>query len=157
MIALKARLMAISRRLKIVGIIIFVLIIAAGAYQLYGMWSESTGMNPSKTVKAYFLALSQQDYNQVYALTAKADLTDIYGRQITEGEFIQQLKKLTGEQPLPFTSFDTSKLFETRGRLYFAVTLHSMVGNTESSSRIVVEVRKEGVNWVVTFPFGIIL
>ncbi|MHB1356137.1 MAG: hypothetical protein ACYCZF_09205 [Anaerolineae bacterium] len=154
---LKARLMAISRRLKIVGVIIFILIIAAGAYQLYGIWRESTGMNPSKTVKAYFVAFSQQDYNQVYALTAKGDLTDIYGRQITEGEFIAQLKKLTGAQPLPFTSFDTSKLFETRGRLYYSVTLHSLVGKVEGKSRLVVEVRKEGLNWVVTFPFGIVL
>lgn len=154
---LKVRLMAISRRLKIVGVIIFVLIIAAGAYQLYGMWSENTGMNPSKTVNAYFIALSQQDYEQVYALTAKADLTDIYGRQITEGEFISQLQQLTGQQPLPITSIDAAKLFESRGRLYYAVTLHSLIGKDEGKSRIVVEVRKEGVNWVLTFPFGIIL
>ncbi|MHB9034579.1 MAG: NTF2-like N-terminal transpeptidase domain-containing protein [Anaerolineae bacterium] len=153
----KQNLMAIAHRLRIVGIIIFILILGAGAYEVYGILRESTGMNPSKTATAWFNALSQGDYATVYALTAKADLTDIYGRQITQGEFNQQLQRLTGSERLPITLVETKKLFETRGRMYYAVTLHSTLGGTERESRVVVEIRKENNNWVLTYPFGIIL
>ncbi len=153
----KQKLLAIAHRLRIVGIIIFVLIIVAGGWEVYGILQENTGMNPSKTAIAWFEALSKGDYATVYTLTAKSDLTDIYGRQITQGEFNQQLKKITGEQRMPITLIETQKLYETRGRMYYAVTLHSTVGGTAGTSRVVVEIRKEDDAWVLTYPFAIIL
>lgn len=153
----KEKLLGIAHRLRIAGIIIFVLIAVAGGWQLYGILRESTGMNPGRTAVAWFEALAQGDYATVYKLTAKSDLTDIYGRQITPGEFSQQLEKLTGGEKLPITQIETRKLFEDKGRLYYSVTLHSNVGGIERESRIVVEIRKEDNNWVMTYPFGIIL
>lgn len=153
----KEKLVAMGRRLRIVGVIIFVLILAAGAWQVYQVLRDSTGMGPAKTAAAWFQALADGDHAKVYALTAKADLTDIYGRPITASEFNSQLQRVTGGGTLALTSISTSKLFETRGRLYYAVTLHSKVGGTARQSRVVVEIRKEGNNWVVTYPFAIIL
>ena len=153
----KDKLLAIARRLRIVGVIIFVLIVIAGGWEVYGILQESTGLNPGRTATAWFEALARGDYATVYSLTAKSDLTDIYGRQITQGEFNEQLEKLTGGEPLPFTKVETKKLYENKGRQYYNVFLYSSVGGTERQSRVIVEIRKENNNWVMTYPFGIIL
>jgi hypothetical protein len=147
----------ISSSVRLVGVLVIVALLTVVGYQLYDFYSERIGYTAPRAVEGYFSALATGDYEEVYRMTAKQDLTDIYGRKITEGEFADQLKGLTGGHKLPFTTIEVKKLFEGRGSRYYLVVLHSSVGGTTGQSRILVEVRREGKTWVVTYPFAIML
>ncbi|NLV74028.1 MAG: hypothetical protein GXY52_05010 [Chloroflexi bacterium] len=149
----KSKLIAIANRLRIVGIIIFVLILVAAGWQVYIIIRNSTGMNASHTAVAWFTAFDRGDYDTVYNLTAKADLVDLYGRPISREAFTRQLARLH-DPVLKMSNIQANLIYETRGRQYFAVTWKSGSG-TLSVTRVVVEVRSENNQWVVTCPFAI--
>jgi hypothetical protein len=142
---------------RLLGILVIIGLVGIVAYQLYDFYQERIGFTATKAIERYFNALATGDYEEVYRLTAKADLTDIYGRRITEGEFYDQLKALTGGHKLPFASIEVKKLFQAQGSRYYLVKLHSKLGSTPGYSRLLVEVRRENKTWVITYPFAIIL
>lgn len=142
---------------RLLGITVVIILIGIVAYQLYDFYQERVGFTAPKAIERYFTALATGDYGEVYRLTAKSNLTDIYGRRITEGEFYDQLKALTGGHKLPFTNIEIKKLFQSQGSRYYEVKLHSKLGNTPSHSRLLVEVRRENKGWVITYPFAIML
>lgn len=146
-----------STMARLGGIAIIVALLGIIVYQLYVYYSDRIGFTPTKAIETYFQALAQGDYEEVYRLTSKERLTDIYGRPITEAEFFEQLEGLTGGYRLPFHSIETTKLFERRGVRYYLVELRSSVGGTPGESRLFVEVRRSGGAWVVTYPFAIVL
>ncbi len=148
-----------SRRISILATLIIILLIGYVVYLVYDFYNKGgmVGQTPNKAITQYFDALAQGDYEQIYLLTAKDSLTDIYGRRITEGEFISQLKKLTGDHALPFRNVEITKIYENRDVGYYEVKLHSMVGDTAGTSRLVLEVRREDDAWLVTYPFAIML
>ena len=139
------------------GIVIIVALVGIVGYYLYDFYQDKVGFTPTKAIESYCENLAQGNYYEVYRLTAKDHLTDIYGRPITKGEFIEQIKKLTGEHPLPFDEIEISKLAEQRGARYYLVVLRSVVGGTPGQSRLIFEVRREDNTWVVTYPFAIML
>lgn len=142
---------------RLLGIVVITVLVGIVAYQLYDFYRERVGFTAAKAIERYFNALATGDYEEVYRLTAKADLTDIYGRRITEGEFYDQLKALTGGHKLPFAHIEIKKLFQSQGSRYYLVKLHSRLGSTPGYSRILVEVRRENKSWVITYPFAIVL
>ena len=139
------------------GIVVIVALLAFIGYQLYDFYRDKIGFTPVRAIESYFGALSRGEYEAVFQLTAKEHLTDIYGRPITEGEFVEQLKGLTGGHRLPFHTIEATKLFDRSGVRYYLVTLHSSLGGTPGTSRILVEVRRENNTWVLTYPFAIVL
>lgn len=144
--------------IRALGVLIILGLVAVVGYQVYYFYSERVmGATSLKTIETYFGALGQGNYQEVYRLTSKAYLTDIYGRPITEGEFIEQLKSLTGGHKLPFGRIEATKLFEREGSRYYLVKLYSTVGGKTATSRILVELRTEGNIWVVVYPFAIML
>jgi len=148
-----------SRRMRILSIFIIILLVGYVIYLGYDYYSKGgvVGQTANKAIEQYFGALSQGNYEEVYRLTAKENLTDIYGRRITEGEFISQLKKLTGDHALPFRNVEITKIYEHRNVAFYEAKLHSMVGNAAGVSRLIIEVRREDNVWVVTYPFAIML
>ncbi|MHB0856970.1 MAG: hypothetical protein ACYC5M_05300 [Anaerolineae bacterium] len=143
--------------MRLAGAALLLLVLGTVVYQLYDFYVDKLGVTPTKTITAYFDSMARGDYDEVYRLTAKADLTDIYGRPITQGEFRSQLREMTGGSTLPFRSVEVTKLSDAKGSRFYLVKLHADVGGTSGVSRMVVEVRREGKLWVVTYPFAIML
>ncbi len=145
-----------SKVIKVVGILVLVAIVGMAVYQVYDFYGD-VGFTPTKAIETYFTALATGDYDEVYRLTAKEDLTDIYGRDVTRGEFMDQLEGVTGGHSLPLEAIEMEKLFEDREAEYYRVFLTFSVGGTSRKSRLLVEVRREGNAWVITYPFAVVL
>ncbi|MCD6520347.1 MAG: hypothetical protein J7M05_10550 [Anaerolineae bacterium] len=139
------------------GILLLIALVGIVGYELYDFYQDKVGFTPTKAIETYFDALAQGDYEKVYELTNKDYLTDIYGRPITKGEFFDQLKGLTGGHHLPFQDVEVTRVFRKRGIHYYEVKLHSTVGGIRGTSRLLVEVRRKGKTWVITYPFAIVL
>jgi hypothetical protein len=139
------------------GVVIILALLGFVGYQLYDFYEDKVGFTPSKAIETYFNALAQGNYEEVYRLTAQEHLTDIYGRPITKGEFISQLERVTGKRQLPFTRFEISQAYERGSSRYYIVLIHSNVGGAPGVSRVLVEVRRQGGGWVITYPFAIVL
>jgi hypothetical protein len=146
-----------STGVRTAAILIVIAMLGVIGYQLYIFYSDKVGFTPAKAIDTYVDALANGNYAEVYRLTSKTDLTDIYGRRITEGEFIDQLKRLTGEHKLPFSNVEITKVAEREGVRYYDVKLHSVVGGTAGTSRLLIQVRREDKTWVVVYPFAIVL
>ncbi|HHX64421.1 MAG TPA: hypothetical protein GX702_05975 [Chloroflexi bacterium] len=144
-------------RLRIAGVIILLAVLVMGAFQLYDFYKVRVGVTPVKTIESYFVALGQGNYDEVYRLTSKQHLTDIYGRPITQDEFRDQLRKLTGGRNLPFERIETARIFDRSGSHFYRVTLHSTIGGRAGQSSVVVEVRREENTWVILYPFAILI
>ncbi|MEA3407948.1 MAG: NTF2-like N-terminal transpeptidase domain-containing protein [Chloroflexota bacterium] len=142
---------------RAIGILIVVAVVAVVLYQVYDFYSDKVGFTPSKAIETYFQALAAGDYEEVYRLTAKESLTDIYGRDVTRGEFMEQLEGIAGGHSLPLEAIEMEKLFEAQKARYYEVFLTFSVGGTSRQSRLLVEVRREKNSWVVTHPFAIVL
>ncbi len=151
------KLQTLSLAARIIGIVVILSLVGIVAYQLYDFYSDKIGYTPTRAIEDYFMALSRGDYETVYRLTSKTYLTDIYGRPITKGEFFDQLDKLTGGHRMPFRSVEATKIFERKGTRYYVVSLNSSVGGKLGQSRVLVEIKREGREWVITYPFAIIL
>ena len=147
----------LSGTVRLIGIAILVALLALVGYQLYDFYRDKVGFTPAKAITAYFEALGQGNYEEVYRLTSKQDLTDIYGRPITRDEFLEQVEAVTGGRQMPFTTVETSKLLYRDGSYFYVVKLHSTVGGVDQVSRLVIEVRREDKEWMVAYPFAIIL
>ena len=151
------KLNRLSLMARIGGAVILIALLGIIAYQLYDFYSDKVGFTPTDAIEGYLDALARGNYQEVYRLTRKTDLSDIYGRPITQGEFLNQLEKLTGGRRLPFGHIEATKLFEREGVRYYRVKLRSSVGGTPGQSELLIEVRREGKSWVITYPFAIIL
>jgi len=147
----------ISNTIRWVAVLIILVVIGMAAYQVYDFYRDRVGTTAEKAVQAYFSALAAGNYEEVYRLTAKDNLTDIYGRPITKDEFIEQLRRLTGGRQLPLRVGQMVKLAEHKGARVYAVTLQSDMGGASGQSRLLVEVRRAGNGWVILYPFGIFL
>jgi hypothetical protein len=154
---MREKLRRLSATVRIAGIAILVLLLGYAGYQVYDFYRDKVGVTPTKTITAYFQSLAQGNYEEVYRLTAKQGLTDIYGRPITKDEFLQQIEKVTGDRRMPFTTVEATKLLSKQSAYYYVVKLHSTVGGADQVGRLVVEVRREDNVWVLAYPFAIVL
>jgi len=147
----------ISWGIRIGALIVLLVILYMGVAELRDFYSDKIGFTAERAIYAYFEALGQGDYAEVYRLSNKERLTDIYGRAITQQEFRRQLENLTGRTPLSFTQVRATSLCEDGDYRYFVVQLYSDVGGTTRSSRLIVEVCRYDGSWVITYPFAIVL
>jgi len=147
----------ISKAMRLGGLAIILVVLGIVVYNVYDFWHDKVGDTPGKAVTAYFSALAAGDYEQVYRLTAKSRLTDLYGRPITQNEFLAQVARVTGERQITFRDIELAKLDSYQGSQFYIVTLHSSLSGSASNSRLVVEVLREDKRWVVVYPFAILL
>ena len=154
---LQQKLKQYAKIVRIAGIAVLVGLVVVVGYQVYDFYSERVGFTPRKAIESYFASLARGDFAEVYRLTDKEHLSDIYGRPITEGEFMDQVQLVTGDHRMPFQAVQTSKLAEKHGSQYYLVTLTSAVGGTQTTAELTVRVRKDGSHWYITYPFAIIL
>lgn len=147
----------LSSMTRLAAIALLILVVAFIGYQAYSFYATKMGFTPEKAVEDYFNALATGNYEEVYRLTGKTHLTDIYGRPITHDEFIDQVKRVTNERKLPFNEIVVTRLFRRDESHYFLVELTSNVGGTVGKSQLTVEVHREDDLWVVTYPFAILL
>ncbi len=143
--------------IRLLGILVIAAVVGMVAYQVYDFYRDKVGFTPAKAVETYFVALAAGDYGEVYRLTAKENLTDIYGRDVTRGEFMDQLQGVTGGHSLPLETVEIEKVFEIKDARYYRVVLTFSVGARSRQSRLLVEARREGNSWAITYPFAIIL
>jgi len=143
--------------LRVVSVAIILGLLAVIGYQLVDFYEDKVGFTPNRAIESYFTYLAQGDFDEVYALTDKEHLTDIYGRPVTEEEFIRQLEALTGERRMPFQTITVTRLLERQGVRYYQVELHSVVSGRSGTSHVLVEVRRQDGTWVVSYPFAIVL
>lgn len=149
-----AKLARTAKWVRVVSIVLLIALVVAVGYYLYDYYVQRAA--PARTVQAYFQALARGDLEEVYRLTDPDSLRDIYGRPITKGELLRQLRAMTGEETLPLLEIRENRLFDRGGCYYYAVTLRSTVGG-ESRGRIIVEVCRKRGTWYVTYPFAIML
>ncbi len=142
--------------LRIAGIALLLGLVVTGVLELRDFYAGRVGFTPEKAIRGYFDALSNGNYSEVYRLTDKENLTDIYGRPITEAEFRDQVRAVTGGSSLPITNVLMTKLCDVEGNYYYVVELESMV-STSGKSRLLIEVRHAESGWVVGYPFAIVL
>lgn len=143
--------------LRLVSVVIILGLLAVIGYQLVDFYEDKVGFTPTRAIEAYFTHLAQGNFDAVYALTDKEHLTDIYGRPVTEEEFIRQLEGLTGERRMPFQTITVTHLLERQGVRYYLVELRSVVGGRSGTSCLLLEVRRQGGSWVIAYPFAIVL
>ncbi len=143
--------------LRVVSVAIILGLLAVIGYQLVDFYEDKVGFTPNRAIETYFTHLAQGNFDEVYALTDKEQLTDIYGRPVTEEEFVRQLEGLTGERRMPFQSITVTRLLERQGVRYYAVELHSVVSGRSGTSRVLLEVRRRDGSWVLSYPFAIVL
>ena len=143
--------------IRVAGVVVIVALVGVVAYYLKIYYSDRIGATPQKAVETYFVALGSGDYDEVYSMTTPDSMYDIYGRPITRSEFLGQLKRLGGDDPMPITRVEVEKLFEKEGVRYYTVALYSSVGGTPGKSRIIAQVHKLDGEWRLTYPFPIVL
>jgi hypothetical protein len=154
---MKGKLNRYAAIARILGIVLIIFVLGVVIYQVYDFYTNRLGLTPTRAVETYFNTLAQGNYTEVYRLTAKDRLTDIYGRPVTEAEFVTQLQRLTGDRQVPFTKIEVLKLCDVRNARYYTVTLHSSIGGATGQSHVIVEVRRQDGVWMVTYPFPIVL
>ncbi len=151
------KLSRIARIMRLAGILVLVGVLAVAAYQLYAFYTQKVVFSADRTIEAYFSALASGNYGEVYRLTAKEELTDLYGRPITQDEFVEQLQGVTGGRRMPFEKITATKLFQAQEATFYAVTLQSAMAGGSGVSRVVIEARRQGNAWQIVYPFAILL
>lgn len=154
---MQAKLRRVSRVMRLVALAIILVVLGIVLYNVYDFWRDQVGDTPAKAIESYFNALAMGNYEEVYRLTAKSRLTDIYGRPITKDEFMVQLTRVTGGKQVGFRSIQVSQLDSQRGAQFYIVTLQSNLAGASGSAQLVVEVVREGKSWLIVYPFAIVL
>jgi len=147
----------ISKTMRLGGLAIILVVLGIVVYNVYDFWRDQVGDTPGKAIEAYFTALAAGDSEQVYRLTAKSRLTDLYGRPVTQSEFLAHVAQVNGGRQIAFRDIELARLDSYQGSQFYVVTLHASLSGASGSARLVVEVLRENKHWVVVYPFAILL
>ena len=131
---------------------VLVFVIALGVYFGYSWYQRRYGPTAEKAIDRYFSSLAEGDYATMYEMTTDSDLM-VLGRKISERDFASRTEELLGGQDLELNQIETEKIAQRGEYHYFAVTLHYELGATGKVTRLLVELRRNGDDWKVTYPF----
>ncbi len=151
------KLESIERWFRIGAIVVLIGLVIAGAVQLYGYYTNKVGATAEKALYAWIQALAAGDSDEVYRMTARDRLTDIYGRPVTASEFRRQVSAVTGDEALPLQLTRLTRLADESDACYFLVELATTGGSAPGGSRMLMEVTRQAGVWLVTWPFAIVL
>jgi hypothetical protein len=131
---------------------VLVFAIGLGVYLGYSWYQQRYGPTAERAIDRYFGSLAEGDYATMYEMTADSDLM-VLGRKISEREFASRTEELLGGHDLELKQIETERIAQRGQYHYFAVTLHYELGHTGKVTRLLVELRRDGDDWKVTYPF----
>jgi hypothetical protein len=131
---------------------VLVFAIAVGAYLGYSWYRDRFGPTPEKALEVYFTALAEGDYQVMYEMTPDADLM-VLGRKLSESDFARRVEELLGGEDMELDRIEMERIAQRGEYTYFRVSLHYSLGATGKVARLLVEMRSEGKEWEVTYPF----
>jgi hypothetical protein len=131
---------------------VLVFVIAVGAYLGYSWYREHFGPTPERALEEYFTALADGDYQVMYDMTPDADLM-VLGRKLSESDFAKRVEELLGGEDMELDRIESERIAQRGDYTYFRVSLHYKLGGTGKVARLLVEVRSDGNQWEVTYPF----
>jgi hypothetical protein len=131
---------------------VLVFAIGLGVYLGYSWYQQRYGPTAERAIDKYFGSLAEGDYATMYEMTADSDLM-VLGRKISEREFASRTEELLGGHDLELKQIETERIAQRGQYHYFAVTLHYELGHTGKVTRLLVELRRDGDDWKVTYPF----
>lgn len=131
---------------------VLIFIIAVGLYKGYDWYHQRYGATPEKALERYFTALGDAEYNIVYEMTPDADLM-VLGRKLSQGDFTRRVEELLGGEEIELEGIELEKIAQRGEYHYFRAVLHYRLGGTGKAARLLVELRREGQDWKVTYPF----
>jgi len=135
-----------------VGGAALIFLIAVGLYQGYNWYHQRYGATPEKALERYFIALGDAEYDIMYEMTPDADLMAL-GRKLSGQDFADQVEELLGDEELEMEEIELERIAQRGEYYYFRVVLHYRLGGTGKVTRLLVELRREGQDWKVTYPF----
>lgn len=129
-----------------------IFLIGLGVYLGYSWYQQRYGPTAERALERYFGALAQGDYATMYEMTPDSDLM-VLGRKISEREFASRTEELLGGEDLELNRIEIERIAQRGEYHYFAVTLHYELGASGKVTRLLVELRRTGDDWQVTYPF----
>jgi hypothetical protein len=135
-----------------IGGAVLVFAIAVGVYLGYSWYRERFGPTPEKALEEYFTALADGHYEVMYEMTPDADLM-VLGRKLSESDFARRVEELLGGEDMKLDRIETERIAQRGEYTYFRVSLHYRLGDTGKVARLLVEMRSDGKEWKVTYPF----
>jgi hypothetical protein len=85
-------------------------------------------------------------------MTPDADLM-LLGRKLSQRDFARRVEELLGGEEIEMEAIEVERIAQRGEYYYFRVSLHYRLGGTGKVARLLVEVRPEGEDWKVTYPF----
>lgn len=131
---------------------VLVFVIVVGAYLGYGWYQRRYGPSPDKALETYFGALAEGDYGVMYEMTPDADLM-VLGRKLSERDYGSRVRELLAGQEMEMDRIELSRIAQVGEYHYFRVSLYYQLGGTGKVTRLLVELRRAGEDWEVTYPF----
>jgi len=131
---------------------ILVFVIAVGVYAAYSWYQQRYGSTAERALETYFTALGDGEYDVVYEMTPDADLM-LLGRKLSQRDFARRVEELLGGEEIEMEAIEVERIAQRGEYYYFRVSLHYRLGGTGKVARLLVEVRPEGEDWKVTYPF----
>jgi hypothetical protein len=98
-------------------------------------YDQRWGDSPHRTVREYFQAMADADYDKMYDKTSVRELTDVFNRKMSRADFASQVRQVTGNQPLKIYAMDIE------------------VGRTRKVVDFLVEAIYQNTQWTVAYPF----
>jgi hypothetical protein len=126
--------------------------IAVGLYLGYNWYQQRYGFTAERALERYFTALGEADYDVVYDMTPDGDLM-VLGRKLSRRDFASRVAELLGGEEMEIDEIALERIAQRGEYHYYRVALHYRLGGTGKVTRLLVEVRREGEKWKVTYPF----
>lgn len=135
-----------------VGVVALIVVIAIGLYVGYSWYNQRYGDTPERALRDYFAALGDADYDVMYKMTPDADLM-VLGRKLSQRDFANQVGELLGGEEMEMEEIQLHRIAQQGEYYYFRVGLHYQLGEIGRVTYLLVETKREGQQWKVTYPF----
>jgi hypothetical protein len=131
---------------------ILIFVIAVGLYMGYNWYQQRYGSTPERALERYFTALGDAEHGIMYEMTPDADLM-VLGHKLSRREFTSRVQQLLGGEEMEMEEIELERIAQRGEYHYFRVVLHYRLGGTGKVVRLLVELKQEGQDWKVTYPF----
>jgi hypothetical protein len=131
---------------------VLIFVIAAGLYLGYNWYNQRYGATPERAVERYFTALGDAQYDIMYEMTPDEDLM-VLGRKLSQVDFADRVEELFGGEEMEMEGIELERIAQRGEYYYFRVILRYRLGDTGKVTPLLVEAKREGQDWKVTYPF----
>jgi hypothetical protein len=131
---------------------VLIFVIAIGLYLGYNWYDQRYGDTPERALERYLTALGDAQYGIMYEMTPDAELM-VLNRKLSQADFADQVEELLGGQEMEMEEIELERIAQRGNYHYFRVILHYRLGDTGRVTPLLVEVKREGQDWKVTYPF----